>query len=62
MCFPVYKRSTDEVSHPLELSAHIGFFSWKKSEGDSHIFKIDIYREQEVGSEKGQQSVHSPVH
>jgi len=50
VCFAVYKRSTDEVTQQWQLYSHLGFFSWKKSQNGNHIFKIDVYREQELAS------------
>ncbi|KAK7091019.1 integral membrane protein 2B-like isoform X2 [Littorina saxatilis] len=57
----VYKRSVDAVVHPMELLTHVGFFSLTKSPASSHVYKIDIFRQEEVVAAKDSHTILSPA-
>ncbi|XP_076454036.1 integral membrane protein 2A-like [Babylonia areolata] len=45
----VFKRSVDELSHPVK-QLHYGFFSWRNAEDGNIVYKIDVIQRKETSA------------
>lgn len=53
----VFKRSVDEVSHPLRVVDHYGFFSLKAMQEGNFVYKIDLLQQQSLPPAKNRPPV-----